>query len=171
MCGIPERDGAQSFGIHGAFNLKLPVGWRLREESIHYRITDPNDEMMIEFSHLRLPPLPPEAPDVVARLQIVIDKSEHRDTALPIATFKKNGVTYAWSEYRFNARNTKRREDAPRPARGRCLVASNAWIQVLVTGCWWETDTVVAERAWNDVMGSLELAGRVSPPLETRGDA
>jgi len=167
----PKREGALSFGIHQAFDLELPAGWLLREEKKHYRITDPNEEMMIEFSHMRLPPLPPDTPGVVERVQIVVDNSGHRDTALPVATFEKNGVTYAWSEYRLNSRNTKDPKAPPRPARERCLIAANAWIQVLVTGCWWETDTAVAEQAWNGVVDSLEVAGRISPSLETRGNA
>jgi hypothetical protein len=61
----------------------------------HHRITDPDDEMAIEFSYLRLPPLRPDAPDVVARLAAVIERSERRDTASPIVTFTRGDVAFA----------------------------------------------------------------------------
>jgi hypothetical protein len=44
------------------------------------------------------------------------------------------------------------------------LVASNDWVQVLVTGCWWEEDFAAAEPAWDSLVDSLRIAGRVATP-------
>jgi hypothetical protein len=160
-----------SFGLHGALELDVPEGWLLTEQPGHWRVADPADEMKIEFSYLRLPPLPPEAPGVVERVKILIEDSEYGETASPIQSFERDGATYAWSEYTFDSRDTIRPEAAPRPARGRWLVASNAWIQVLVTGCWWDADRAVAERAWDGLVTSLKLAGRIVPATGDRGTA
>jgi hypothetical protein len=127
--------------------------------------------MMIEFSYLRLPPLPPDAPDVVARLRATREPDPKDESVTPITRFERGDATFAWLEYRFLSSDTKRPEAPHRPARGRTLIAANAWIQVLVTGCWWEEDVAIAEGAWNLVIDSLVLGGRVAPPTPTRGEA
>jgi hypothetical protein len=163
-----------SVGDAGCFEAALPKGWRVmwREEG-HWRMTDADDEMMIEMSSVRLPPLPPEAPDAVARLRAVIDGSEHRARASDIAAFERAGVIIAWSEYSFLSSDTKRPEAAPRPAKGRWLIATNAWVQVLITGCWWDEDAARAEMAWEGVVRSLRLFRRLAESHEEgqRGSA
>ena len=134
-------------------------------------IADADDEMGIEISATRLPPLPPDAPDVAARLRSLIETSGYRDTATPVTTFQRDDAAFAWSEFTFASSDTKRAEAASKPARGRWLVASNAWVQALLTGYWWETDVTTAERAWDDVVSSLRLAGRIVTPPESHGDA
>jgi hypothetical protein len=164
--------GAPLYSTEGAMEFVVPSGWiaSFRPEG-HYRLTDPNDEMMIELSYLRLPPLPPEAPNLIQRLQFIVDGSEHARRASPIQTTTRDDIEFAWSEYHFDSKDTKRPEAAPRPARGRWLLAANDWTQSLVTGVWWVDDIAVAERAWNEVIASLHLAGRIVPELATRGDA
>jgi hypothetical protein len=168
----PPSGKAAAFGVHAAFDLEVPEGWILTERPEgHHRLADRDDEMMIEFSYLRLPPLPPDAPDVIARLRATFDPDDTEKAAGPITSFERGDTTYAWAEYRFDSNDTNRPEAPPRPARGRTLVAANPWIQVLVTSCWWDDDADVAERAWNGVIDSLALSGRVAPANPTRGDA
>ena len=99
------------------------------------------------------------------RLRSVVAGSDYASTATPIATFARGDVASAWSDYRFDSKDTKRPDAAPRPAMGRWLIASNAWIQALVTGCWWESDTSAAEEAWQTVIASLRVSGRVTTQL------
>ena len=164
--------GRRSFGEEDAFEACVPEGWNVswRQEG-HWRIADANDEMMIEMSCLHLPPLPPEAPDVPARLRDLIDGSEHRAEASPIVTFMRGETTISWSEYAFLSKDTKRPESAKSPARGRWLIAANRWVQVLITACWWEADIAEAEQAWTSVVDSLHLAGRISERLQPKGSA
>lgn len=158
--------GEMRFGVQGNVELAIPDGWLLTQRPEgHYRLADLHDEMMIELSCVRLPPLPPDAPDVVARLQAVIDTSGHAHAATPITAFERDGATFAWSEHSFSSNDTNRPEAPPRAARERWLIASNPWVQVLVTGCWWEEDIAVATRGWDSVIASLRLAGRTAPLL------
>jgi hypothetical protein len=170
-----RSDGSRtglSLGQQHAFDLDVPDGWRAewRTEG-HWRLTDPEEEMMFEMSHLDLPPLPPEAPDVVDRLRLVIESSERRGSASSIEHYERDGIAIAWSEYSFMSHDTKRPEAPDRLARGRWLLATNPWVQVLVTGCWWETDREVAERHWTRVISSLSLRGRIVRYPAPRGSA
>lgn len=161
-----------SFEIYGALELDLPFGWRISEQPEgHHRMTDPDDEMMIDFSYMRLPPLPSDALDVAARLRAILDASPYRDEISPITTFERDGVVHAWSEYRWNARDSKQPTADPLHACSRWLLAANDWIQVIVNGNWWEKDSTVAERAWDDVVASLRLRGRIVSRMQTRGKA
>ncbi|MSP61410.1 MAG: hypothetical protein EXR72_13895 [Myxococcales bacterium] len=157
--------GEMLFGVQGVFELAIPGGWLLTEQQGHWRLADPADERMIEFSCIRLPPLPPDAPDVAARLRSVIADSEYAASASPIATFERGGAAFAWSEHWFLSDDTNHPERARRPARGRWLLASNAWVQVLVTSCFWEEDFGVATAGWDSVVASLRLRGRAETPL------
>jgi hypothetical protein len=172
----PERlrgpKGERLLSFDGALEVAVPRGFRSSQRPEgHWRLSDPDEEMLFELSHLRLPPLAPGAPGVAERLGAIIDDSEYRAAAAPIAAFRRDGVEFAWSEYRFDALDTKRPCAPPRPARGRWLVGANAWVQTLVTGCWWEADAAVAEQAWNDVVQSLQLTERIVAPLPRGAEA
>jgi hypothetical protein len=175
--GTPEASDndsktALSLGQQGAFDLEIPDGWRAewRTEG-HYRLTDADEEMMFEMSHIDLPPLPPDAPGVVERLRSVIESSDRRGSASPIEHYERDGIAIAWSGYTFMSHDTKRPEAPDRPARGRWLLATNAWVQVLVTGCWWEADREIAEPLWEQVVSSLSLRGRIARSPAARGSA
>lgn len=157
---------------HGEIQFEIPEGFRLAgmpEGS--WRMTDADDEMTIELSSMRIPPLPPDAPGVAERLRVLVDETPHAAAAGPVSSFERGGATFAWTEYAFDSRDRKRPEAAPRPARGRTLVAANAWVQALVTGCWWEGDASIALPAWEAVIASLRLVGRIVDAPESRGRA
>jgi hypothetical protein len=141
--------GEQLYSAEGAMEFVVPLGWIVTvEPEGHYRLSDPQDEMMISsMSYMRLPPLPPEAPNVIERLQFISEDSRFAEHALPIERMTRHDIELAWSEYRFDSKDTKRPEAAPRPARGRWLVAANQWTQGLVTGVCWVEDIAVAEQA------------------------
>lgn len=170
----PPRDagGGLVIGDDDAYELVLPDGWVATwQPEGHWRFADPDDEMVIELSHLRLPPLPEDAPGVMERLRVIIEDSKHRDSASAIETFERDGMTVAWSEYTFMSNDTLRPEAAPRPARGRWLIAANDWVQVLVTGCWWEDDIPIAVAAWEGLIASIDIARRVVTRDQPSGDA
>lgn len=159
---IAGPNGERLLSIHGALEFAVPLGWRASQQPEgHRRVTDPDEEMMIELSYLSLPPLPPDAPTVTERLRQLVNDSEHRASSTPIAAFVRDDVSFGWSEYTFDSNDTKRPTAPRRPARGRWLIASNEWTQALVTACWWEAHAAVAEAAWNAVVASLQLSGRV----------
>ena len=168
----PSPERGLSFEAEAGVTLTVPEGFVFaRQPEGHFRISDPEDEMCIELSSVRLPPLPPEAPDVPARVRAVVQNGTHAASSTPVASFARGDVTFAWSEYAWDSRDTKRPEAAPRPARGRTLVAANAWTQALVTGCWWVEDAARAEAAWDAVVGSLHLAGRLVDRPKPSGEA
>ena len=81
-----DPDGRMLLSIDGAMEVAIPSTWIASAQPGYWRLGDPNDEMVIELSCMRLPPLPAGAPDVTARLRAVVDDSEHRSTTTPIAT-------------------------------------------------------------------------------------
>ncbi len=99
------RESGCCLAIEGGLELEVPKGW-LRiyhpEGPWNWRMTDADDEMMIEMSCLALPPLPPDVPSVSERLRQVIESSEPAGTATPIATFERYDVKFSWSEYRLD---------------------------------------------------------------------
>jgi len=124
-------------------------------------MTDSEDEMVIEVSCLSLPVLKAGAPSVQERLALIIASSEHAATASPVVTFERDGVQFAWSEHTWSSRDTRRPQAESRPARGRWLVCANDWYQGLVTGCWWEEDAERGTAAWDEVVNSIRLHGRI----------
>jgi hypothetical protein len=164
-------ESGRRLAIEGGLELEVPKGWLLvqRPEG-HWRMTDADDEMMIEVSCLALPPLPPDVPSVSERVRQVVDSSEHAATATPVAAFERDDVEFAWSEYRFESSDSHQPDEPKKLARGRWLLCANDWFQGLVTGSWWEKDVAIAEIAWYAVVGSIRLSGRVredsSPPTK-----
>ena len=157
---------------HGEIQFEIPEGFHLAgKPKGPWRMTDADDETTIELSSMRIPPLPPDAPGVAERLKVLVGKTPHAAAAWPVSSFQRGGAAFAWTEFGFDSQDTKRPEAAPRPARGRILVAANAWVQAFVTGCWWEGDASSALPAWEAVIGSLRLVGRVAPAPAARGRA
>jgi hypothetical protein len=115
-------------------------------------MTDADDEMMIEVSCSALPPLSPEAPSVADRLRTVIESSEHAGEASPVTTSERGEVRFAWSEYCFASHDSKKPKGRKRKARGR----------------WWEKDVATAEAAWDALVASIRLSGRVRENVEPR---
>lgn len=170
---LPTRQqGGAAFQLHGFVQFHIPEGWRLtRRPEGHFRLADAEDEMMLELSAARLPFLPLEAPSVPEQLQQVMQASPYALATEPFVTFERAGASFAWSQYAFDARDSKRPGDPERPAFGRTLIASNAWVHVIVTGCCWQTDLAAFARTWDEVVRSLDLAIGIEPPPDVIGNA
>ncbi|HZN98389.1 MAG TPA: hypothetical protein VFB61_11705 [Gemmatimonadales bacterium] len=162
----PPAATGRVLSVNGGMEVSIPAGMRLEEVERHWRMTDAENEFLIELSCLALPELKAGAPSVPERLSLLISSSEHANAASPVATFERDGAQFAWSEYAWSSKDTERPEAAPRPARGRWLICANEWFQGLVTGCWWESDVQRATAAWNEVVDSIRLSGRIRNPEE-----
>jgi hypothetical protein len=106
-------------------------------------------------------------------LRQVAEAGEHASTTSPLSAFERDGIAFAWCEYTWDSKDTKRPEAPRRPARGRTLIAANEWVQALLTACFWDADRAAGESAWELVVASLRLAGRwpLGSEESARGDA
>jgi hypothetical protein len=151
-------DGRRVLAFEGGLEIAIPTGWRVKETNSIHRMTDPDETMAIEFSFVRFPPLDAGFPNVVERVTMARDRTARRAT---IHSARGDGFEFAWFEAQRKARDTKNRSAPKRPAIDRVLVASNEWVQVVITSAWWLEDRAAGEAVWNEVIASLRLAGRL----------
>jgi hypothetical protein len=154
----PHLDGRRVLAFEGGIEIAVPNGWRVKEKDSIWRLRDADETMGIEFSFVRFPPLKPGFPSVTERVAYARNRTDRR---AEIHSEARDGFEYAWFESQRKARDTKNRRAPKRPAVDRVLVASNDWVQVVITSVWWDEDRAKGEAVWNEVIASLRLAGRL----------
>lgn len=151
--GIAPRHVVDVFG--GA-QFTIRPDWLMSPQEGHMKVTDAADEVLLEISHQPFP-LDPRLPGVAERVRVVLAE-DHRDAAM-ITTIDRGDLELAWTEYDYEADDTKTGQK--RLARGRIAIAANETLQVLITYYYWPADESWAASEWETMVSTLRLASRV----------
>jgi hypothetical protein len=150
----------------GAVRLEIPRAWTVRRSQGSVRATDkpsPDDNCSLEITVYHLPHLVDELPSVGELLaQATPDEADlahERIERKPIVEERRGDVFSAILETRF-------REDG-RDATSYTQIAMAGEIACLLTFAFWDEDTAMASRVWQDVQDSLVIGWYVEDP--TRG--
>lgn len=151
----------------GNVEFALPRGWTAEPQPDGYmKCKDPTDSALLEVSYMRLPSLDPGEFPVAERLRLAMADDPNAANHTGIETFRRGDGHFAWADYAYECDDTERSER--RSAHGRWMIASNMLFQALVTYYYWADDRSWAVRAWETIVGTLQLGDGV--PLETPKD-
>lgn len=142
--------------VMGGATLTVPPDWIVKPHKGHVAVTDATDEAVLEVSHQSYP-LDLRLPGLLARLEMALPETERVDALARAVHVDRGDVELAWTEYPFEATDTKTSEK--RPARNRILIAANSALQVLVTFAYWPHDESWAVPEWETLISTLRLAG------------
>ncbi len=145
----------------GNVELAIPRDWTVKPDPEGFmKIQDPVPDFLLEISYLRLPALPPDAPDVAGRLRAVLPQPA------PITAVDRGDLRLAWADYGYEADDTEK--GRRRMARGRWLIADNGRFQVLATYYYWADEAARAIPPWERIVATIRLGfgEQLSDPRE-----
>lgn len=161
------KPGCKIFvGDRGAIRFDYPEDWCVipGETSVSfYDRQPPDDEIHLEVSIMRLPPVDLSGLPVRDMIPAAI-YGDTRDIQSrgEIQELHNGDVELAWIESEFIDHQLE-----PRRCYSRLCLARSGLIQPLITMEYWPEDTERATRAWDDLLDSLELGMQIEDP--TRG--
>jgi hypothetical protein len=152
--------------VLGGAQLTVPTDWLLSFQEGHVRVTDAMDEALLEVSHQPFP-LDPRLPTVPERLRLALAADGRERAATSTTSIDRDDIELAWTEYEYEADDTKTGEKCA--ARARWLVAANQALQVLATYYYWPKDKAWAVPEWETIVSTLRLgSGRPSLSADVR---
>ena len=161
------RPGCKIFvADRGAVRFDYPEDWVVipGENSINfYDAQPPDDEIHLEVSLMRLPPVDLSGFGVREMVPAAIAGDARDIQSRGEVQERRNGdVEMAWIESEFIDHQLE-----PRRCYTRLCLARSGTIQAIITMEYWPEDADRARAAWDDVLGSLELGLYIEDP--TRG--
>jgi hypothetical protein len=178
--GWRAKEGCNVFvADRGAVRLDFPEDWIVKpaESSIRFHDREPpDDRCVIEVSYLRLRPMDAGAPSVLELLKAACRRQGCAAADHEIARTVRPDLELVWAEYRMMdpaerrpavhricmARTTNAL--IPDPRRKGRSIATRPTIQALITAAFWPEDAGWFDRAWENVLGSLQLGVPIDSP-------
>lgn len=145
--GIERR---RRLAIGGGATVTVPAEWTASDAGGHWRVTDPDDRVVVELSWLR-GGSEPDLPRAAERVRLVLEAEGDDDT--PIVVTDRGDVELAWAERGRLSGDT--RGGPRRLAHHRLLIAVGERGQVVVTTACWPEDSAWFAPAWDRMISTL----------------